>query len=66
MSKHIFYVSVGDVQRVAMERMGRKLDSAELYQVKKKIEFGLECWEDVIGYAIDGLMESQEKSVDRA
>lgn len=54
----VFTISSEDVQYVAMEKMGRKLTTEELYQVKKKIEFGLEYWEEVVGYAIEGLQET--------
>jgi len=51
----IFVISVEDVQYVAKEKIGRELTSEELEQVKKGVEFGLECWEDVVIYAIDEL-----------
>ena len=53
--KNIFTVPVEDVQRIAKERFGRKLNFDELEQVKKGVEFGLECWEDVVNYAMDYL-----------
>jgi len=53
--KDIFVISVEDVQYVAKEKIGRELTIEELEQVKKGVEFGLECWEDVIIYAIDEL-----------
>lgn len=60
--KNIFSVGVEDVQYVAMKKIGRKLTWDELNQVKKGVEFGLECWEDVVGYAIDGL---NDKSIQK-
>jgi alpha-amylase/alpha-mannosidase (GH57 family) len=33
------------------------LDEAELRYVKKGVEWGLECWHEVLGYAMDGLEE---------
>jgi len=51
----IFVISVEDVQYVAKEKIGRELTIEELERVKKGVEFGLECWEDVIIYAIDEL-----------
>jgi len=53
--KNIFTVPVKDVQYIAQRKIGRKLNFYELEQVKKGVEFGLECWEEVVGYAIDGL-----------
>lgn len=51
----IFVISVEDVQYVAKEKIGRELTIEELEQVQKGVEFGLECWEEVIIYAIDEL-----------
>lgn len=51
----IFKISVEDVQYIAKKKLGRKLTIDELEAVKKGIEFGLECWEEVVGYAIDDL-----------
>lgn len=57
--RDIFVISVEDVQYVAKEKIGRELMIEELGQVKKGVEFGLECWEDVIIYAIDELKITQ-------
>jgi len=51
----IFVISVEDVQYVAKEKVRRELTVEEIEQVKKGVEFGLECWEDVVIYAIDEL-----------
>ena len=53
--KNIFTVSADDVQYVAIERMGRELTNEELRQVEKGVEFGLECWAEVVINAIDEL-----------
>lgn len=53
--KNIFTIPVEDVQRIAKERIGRKLNIYELERVQKGVEFGLECWEDVVKDAIDEL-----------
>jgi predicted P-loop ATPase/GTPase len=53
--RYIFTVPVEDVQYLAMEKFGRKLNFYELEQVKKGVEFGLECWEDVVKYALSDL-----------
>lgn len=57
--RDIFVISVEDVQYVAKEKIGRELTIEELERVKKGVEFGLECWEDVIIYAIDELKITQ-------
>ncbi len=53
--KNIFTIPVEDVQYIAQKRIGRKLTVEELERVQKGVEFGLECWEEVVGYAIDEL-----------
>lgn len=53
--KNIFTIPVEDVQYLAKEKFGRKLDFYELEQVKKGVEFGLECWEGVVKYALSDL-----------
>ena len=53
--KNVFWIPVEDVQRIAKERIGRKLNIYELERVQKGVEFGLECWEDVVKDAIDEL-----------
>lgn len=57
--KDIFVISVEDVQYVAKKKIGRELTIEELQRIKKGVEFGLECWEDVIIYAIDELKITQ-------
>ena len=52
--KNIFRISVDDVQYLARKKIGRKLSLRELGRVKKGVEFGLECWEDVV---IDSINE---------
>lgn len=54
--KNVFWIPVEDVQRIAKERIGRQLNIYELERVQKGVEFGLECWDEVVGYAIDELM----------
>jgi len=49
----IFYISVEDVQYKAVEKLGRELTDAELHSVKKGVAWGLDMWDDVVGYAID-------------
>ena len=49
---YIFRIGVDDAQHIARERTGRELTDDELYTVRKCVGFGLECWEDVVIYAI--------------
>lgn len=53
--KDIFVICVEEVQNIAVKKIGRKLTDEELHRVKKGIEFGLECWEDVVLNAIEEL-----------
>ncbi len=53
--RNIFTIPVEDVQYLAKKKFGRKLNIYELEQVKKGVEFGLECWEDVVKYALSDL-----------
>jgi len=54
--KYIFTIPVEDVQYKAQKKIGRKLNLSELELVQKGVEFGLECWDAVVGYAIDELI----------
>ncbi len=55
--KNIFVISTKDIQYLAQKRIGRKLTIEEIEQVKKGVEFGLECWEDVVIDAIDEIVK---------
>jgi len=57
--KDIFVISVEDVQYLAKEKIGRELTFEELEWVQKGVEFGLECWEEVVIYAIEELEDSK-------
>jgi len=58
--KYIFTISLDDVQYLAKEKIGRKLNYDELEQVKKGVEFGLEpCWEEVVITAIEEITEEK-------
>jgi len=50
--EHIFKVGIEDAQYLAKEKIGRELTIEELERVRKGVEFGLECWEEVLIYAI--------------
>jgi hypothetical protein len=53
---YIFQIGLDDVQYAARTIVGRELTIEELEQVQKGVEFGLECWEDVVIYAIEDLV----------
>ena len=53
--EYIFTIPVEDVQYLANKKFGRELDIDELEQVKKGVKFSLECWKDVVKYAMDDL-----------
>ena len=53
---YIFTIAVGDIQNVAIERIGRRLSADELHRVKKGVQAGLETWESVVEIAIDGVV----------
>ena len=59
-SKNIFVISKRDVQSIALKKFGEKLSVEELEQVKK-VEFGLECWEEVVIEAISEILECRKK-----
>jgi hypothetical protein len=60
-NRTIFSITKKEVQNLAKEKVGRFLDEIELKEVQKRIEFGLECWEDVIIYAIKDVLSSKSK-----
>jgi hypothetical protein len=53
--RDIFVICVEDVQYLAKKKIGRELTIEELQRVKEGVEFGLDCWEDVVIYAMDKL-----------
>ena len=58
--KNVFTINREDVQRISMKKLGRKLTTEEIERVKKGVEFGLECWEEVVVYAIEEVMEENK------
>jgi len=60
-NRTIFSITKKEVQNLAKEKVERFLDEIELKEVQKRIEFGLECWEDVIIYAIKDVLSSKSK-----
>ena len=59
--KDIFVIKVEEIQHLTMEKFGRYLNNEELKQVQKRIQFGLECWEEVSIYAINDVISINEK-----
>ena len=53
--EEIFVISVEDIQYLARKMLERELTIEDLERVQKGVEFGLECWEDVIITAIEEL-----------
>ena len=49
----IFGIAVEDVQRIAIDKLGRELTVEELDTVKKGVEYGLVIWDEVVRYAIN-------------
>ena len=49
----IFGITVEDVQRIAIDKLGRELTVEELDAVKKGVEYGLVIWDEVVRYAIN-------------
>jgi hypothetical protein len=49
----IFSIAVEDVQKIAMDKLGRELTVEELDDVKKGVEYGLVIWDEVVRYAIN-------------
>ena len=50
-----------DAQNVAEREFKTKLDTAELLEIQKKLEFGLECWSGVIETAVEAVLEERKK-----
>ena len=61
--KVIFAVTIRDLQKEAINRIGRKLNEDELYTAQKGIQAGLSFDVDtVIGAAIKGAVECYSKA----
>jgi len=57
----IFVIKVSEVQYLAREKFGRYLEENEIKEVQKRIQWGLECWEDVVIYAIGDIIDVTER-----
>jgi len=62
-SKNVFVISKKDIQSIALKKFGEKLNLEELEQIKKGVEFGLECWEEVVIEAISEVLEYRKKKI---
>jgi hypothetical protein len=49
----LFVLSAEDANVIAQKRYGRDLTEDELYDVRKMLEWGLECWYEVMVEAVD-------------
>ena len=49
----IFGITVEDVQRIAIDKLGRELTIEELDDVKKGVDYGLVIWDEVVRNAIN-------------
>jgi hypothetical protein len=57
----IFVIKVSEIQFLAKEKFGRFLDKDEVKEVQKRIQWGLECWEEVVLYAIKDVIDKEFK-----
>jgi len=60
-NRTIFSITKKEVQNLSKKKFGRFLDEIELKEVQKRIEFGLECWEDVVIYAVEDVLNNKSK-----
>ena len=62
----LFILTDADAQIMAKERIGRELTEDELYSVRKGLEWGLECWNEVMSVAIDEAVRNNAKEKSHA
>jgi hypothetical protein len=53
----IFSITEEDVQNIAIEKLGRKLNYDEIEKVKKDIGWGYVDWEQTVKFALDNLKD---------
>jgi len=58
----IFVIKSSEVQLLAQKKFGRYLDETELREVQKRMQFGLECWEEVVLYAMEDVIAKSENN----
>ncbi len=61
-SDNIFSIKVMEVQYLAKKKFGRYLDEIEIKEVQKRIQFGLEYWEEVVLFAIEDVINKSNKN----
>lgn len=57
-NEYIYSISVEDVQEIAKEMIGRKLNFDEMRLVKDGIEWGMLDWDAIVKTAISELINS--------
>ena len=61
-SDNIFSIKVREVQYLAKKKFGRYLDEIEIKEVQKRIQFGLEYWEEVVLFAIEDVINKSNEN----
>jgi hypothetical protein len=58
--KPVFVLTEADVTQVARQKFGvDELTEEQMHQVKKGVEFGLECWEEVVTAALQEVLDKK-------
>jgi hypothetical protein len=58
--KPVFVLTEADVLQVARQKFGvNELTEEQMQQIKKGIEFGLECWEEVVTAALQEVLDKK-------
>ena len=57
----IFVIKLSEVQYLAKNKFGRYLEEDEIKEVQKRIQWGLECREDAVLYAIEDVINKIKK-----
>jgi hypothetical protein len=57
----IFIIKLSEVQHLDKKKFGRYLEEDEIKEVQKRIQWGLECWEDAVLYAIEDVINKIKK-----
>lgn len=61
--KHIYYITIGDVQNIAQDTLGRKLREKELNTVIEKLLRGSKInWYDPIGELINEVVDGSRSN----
>jgi len=57
----IFVIKVSEIQYLAKQKFRRYLDENEIKEVQKRMQWGLECWEEVALYAIGDVIDKTKR-----